>query len=384
MLVIDRAAFPRDKACGDGLGPGARRTLEELDLSHLLEGFSRPVSVALTGPDDIEARATGPLIKGKDLSGFVAPRLEFDNRLVDECLRRGIDVRTGQKFTELSELANGQVSASWKDEKTGEMASETFDFIVGADGAYSTVRKATGLQSAKKSKTHVAMRSYASISHPTIDVANTLRLDFLDALLPAYGWVFPLQGGRANIGIGIPISRLQDSGKTLKELLSRYYEDLRRRGFSVGDPEDVKAHQLPHAGAHLKMTKGHVLLIGDASATINPFSGEGIFYGMAAGVQLARQVGAMARDPGIDWATVRWDRELMAFERSFKSRFRKHFFNSYMAHQMLKSKTWARIVTRAAAKDEDIMATGAFMMFDENSISVADVARVALNGFQVR
>ena len=67
--VVDKATFPRDKTCGDGLGPGARRVLDGLGLSERLRQFHMPMSVAISGPGGVEALARGPLMEGRDLAG---------------------------------------------------------------------------------------------------------------------------------------------------------------------------------------------------------------------------------------------------------------------------------------------------------------------------
>ncbi|MBI3429860.1 MAG: FAD-dependent monooxygenase [Actinobacteria bacterium] len=364
VTLIDKSSFPRDKACGDGLGPGARRTLERLGLTDLLDGFNRPISVGVTGPDGTEAACSGPLIGEKDLSGFVAPRLDFDNRLLQECIRQGVVVRTEERFKELEELATGQIRVISEDLRSSQMLAGTYEFVIAADGAYSAVRRFIKSPTAKKSKTYIAMRSYASISHPSVAVAETIRLDFIDAFLPAYGWCFPVSDGRANIGVGLPVAQLRNGDQSLRQLLDHYYDDLRRRGFKVGSPELVKSHQLPHAAARLRMAYGHVLFLGDAAATINPFSGEGIFYGMAAGVQLAEQLSQVSPGPDANWA-----RELRLFEHAFKRRFRRHFMSSYAVHLIFKSRRWTNKIVRAAAKNREVMATGASIMFDEGTIT---------------
>ena len=364
VTLIDKASFPGDKACGDGLGPGVRRMLELFGLVGLLHGFNRPISVAVTGPAGLEATARGSLIGKKDLSGFVAPRLDFDNRLVDECIRQGIVVHTEERFRDLQGMANGQIRVISEHLPSSEMRTGTYDLVVAADGAYSAVRRVIKAPVAKKSETYIAMRSYASISHPSEVVAETLRLDFIDAFLPAYGWMFPVSSGRANIGVGLPVSQLRNGDQNLRQLLDRYYEELRRWGFEVGPAELTKTHHLPHAASRLRMVYGHVVFLGDAAATIKPMSGEGIFYGMAAGVQLAQQLSQVLRGSDVNWV-----RELKLFERAYKRRFRMHFMSCYFIHVMFKSRRWTNMIVRSAAKNRDVMATGAFIMFDEGSIT---------------
>lgn len=373
VTLIDKESFPRDKPCGDGLGPGARKTLDELGLAHLMETFNMPDSVVLSGPDSTEASARGPMIGGKDLSGYVAPRLAFDALLLAECETLGVTVRTGECFRSMAELDDQrvQVTSACNDDKSPRVAA--YDFLIAADGAYSSVRRHLGLAVATDANTHIAARSYAKISHPTRPLDKTLRLDFIDSLLPAYGWVFPLGGGRANIGIGIPMSRFKGTHRTLQDLLSVYVEDLKRRGFIVGELEQVRSHKLPHAGARLKMTSKRVVFIGDSAGMINPMSGEGMFYGMAAGVQLARRL-----EGRLDLAAVDWVHELRAFESAFRRRFRVHFFSCYMAHQLMKSRAWAKFFISFAARRADVMAMEAFLMFDEATISGRTLIRATL------
>ncbi|WP_454854230.1 NAD(P)/FAD-dependent oxidoreductase [Promicromonospora soli] len=294
VTLVDKATFPRDKTCGDGLGPGARRVLDGLGLSELLREFHMPMSVAISGPGGVEAIARGPLMEGRDLAGYVTPRLALDDLLLGAARDSRAEVREGVSFEGMSPADGGE-------RVTLSDGVATFDLVIGADGAYSGVRRAMGVERPAMRHTHIAMRAYGKVTHPDKPVSDTLRFDFLESLLPVYGWVFPLADDGANLGVGIPVNHLKRQterhGRTLRDLFDLYVEDLERRGFSVSGLERVAVHQLPHAAARTPMTApGHAaVLLGDAAATINPLSGEGIFYGMAAGVQLAEHLGALER-----------------------------------------------------------------------------------------
>jgi menaquinone-9 beta-reductase len=194
----------------------------------------------------------------------------------------------------MSREPDGRITVELQSASTHHKRRETFDFVIGADGAYSVVRQALGIDRPGKSRTIIAMPAYCTVGYPHKPLSETLRLDFIDALLPLYGWVFPMVGGRANIGIGIPVSILQKRGLNLRDLMTIYTDDLRRRAFEVSELEAVSVRQLPLASAKQAMTtRGWpAALIGDAAALINPLSGEGIFYGMAAGIQLAESIAA--------------------------------------------------------------------------------------------
>lgn len=382
LTLVDKATFPRDKTCGDGLGPGARRVLDGLGLSELLREFHMPMSVAISGPGGVEALARGPIMEGRDLAGYVTPRLALDDLLLGAARDAGTEVREGVSFEGMTPVATG----------AGERVvlsdgAATFDLVIGADGAYSGVRRAMGVERPAMRHTHIAMRAYGKVTHPDKPVSDTLRFDFLESLLPVYGWVFPLADDGANLGVGIPVNHLKRQterhGRKLRDLFDLYVEDLERRGFAVSGLERVAAHQLPHAAARTPMTApGHAaVLLGDAAATINPLSGEGIFYGMAAGVQLAEHLGALER-AGTAWRGEELPAALAGFEQAHRSRFGRHFRECYLAQQLMRSKLWAGVATRAVAASDDAMAHVALMLFDEQSAGSRGLLRLAANSLR--
>lgn len=381
VTLVDKATFPRDKTCGDGLGPGARRVLDGLGLSERLREFHMPMSVAISGPGGVEAYARGPIMEGRDLAGYVTPRLALDALLLEAARDAGTEVREGVSFEGATAADDGGERVVLSD------GAATFDLVVGADGAYSTVRRALGVERPAMAHTHIAMRAYGTVTHPEKPVSDTLRFDFLESLLPVYGWVFPLPDDGANLGVGIPVTHLKRQterhGRTLRDLFDLYVEDLERRGFEVSGLERVAAHQLPHAGARTPMTApGHAaVLLGDAAATINPLSGEGIFYGMAAGVQLAEHLGALER-AGTAWRGAGLPAALAGFERAHRSRFARHYRECYLAQQLMRSTLWAGVATRAVAASDDAMAHVALMLFDEQSAGSRGLLRLAANSLR--
>ncbi|MFC8799536.1 NAD(P)/FAD-dependent oxidoreductase [Promicromonospora sp. NPDC057138] len=380
VTLVDKATFPRDKTCGDGLGPGARRVLDGLGLSELLREFHMPMSVAISGPGGVEALARGPLMEGHDLAGYVTPRLVLDDLLLGAARDAGAEVREGVSF-------QGMTTSDGGERVTLSDGEATFDLVVGADGAYSGVRRAMGVARPAMRHTMIAMRAYGKVTHPDKPVSDTLRFDFLESLLPVYGWVFPLPDDGANVGVGIPVNHLKRQterhGRTLRDLFDLYVEDLERRGFEVSGLERMATHQLPHAAARTPMTApGHAaVLLGDAAATINPLSGEGIFYGMAAGVQLAEHLGALQR-AGKAWRGEGLPAALDGFERAHRSRFGRHYRECYLAQQLMRSRLWAGVATRAVAASDDAMAHVALMLFDEQSAGSRGLLRLAASSLR--
>lgn len=371
VVLVDRAHFPRDKVCGDGLGPGAIRTLTDMGLIDVLDDVPRPGHVRVSGPGGREGHVRQPVIGGEDLSGAVLPREQFDFRLLKMAGASGVEVRSGCK---LKSVDPRTITLSTAD------GNELVDYslLIGADGAYSTVRRLhRGFEAVDKRYTHVAMRGYAKLVDPAVaaDGSGSLRLDFTEALLPAYGWVFPGPDGIANVGVGIPITLLNRSARSLRQHFDDYVLGLRERGFEIGEVDRVGSHQLPHARGMTRFTSENVALVGDAAAMINPLSGEGIFYGMTAGAML----GDCLRDTDLsDPRAVQ--RALTEYERAFRRRFRSHFASCWAAHRLLRSKRWAEMLLEAASRDQQVMVDAALLLFDERSIRLSTGLRIALKG----
>ena len=139
VVVADKAVFPRDKCCGDGLTTLALRELELL-------GFD-PASVAdwqvvdgavLRSPSGREVRV--PLPTGAGTYAAVAPRLQLDDALVDVAVKAGATVIQGHGF-------DGSITACGDHLEVGLDGHEPVAarYVVAADGMWSPVRKALGL-----------------------------------------------------------------------------------------------------------------------------------------------------------------------------------------------------------------------------------------------
>ena len=105
VALIDRQAFPRDKPCGDGIGPGAVHIAQELGLDDIFSDGKPVHTIRVIGPDGSEFHSTIPSIAGKAIQGYVVPRIHFDKRLFDRAIGVGAHDYSGTKFvgTEISD-----------------------------------------------------------------------------------------------------------------------------------------------------------------------------------------------------------------------------------------------------------------------------------------
>src|SRR5207248_1807728 len=94
VVVVDRARFPRDKCCGDGLTAGALRQLEDLGLRpELVPSWQRVDDVWVRSPSGRTVRF--PLPRGQGVFAAVAERADLDAALLDVARAAGAKVHDG-------------------------------------------------------------------------------------------------------------------------------------------------------------------------------------------------------------------------------------------------------------------------------------------------
>ncbi len=291
VVVVDGATFPRDKTCGDGLTAGALRFIERLGLPRAAldpcsyEAVDEAILLSPSG-----RRVSLPMPTDGEHAGVV-PRFVLDAKLVEHARARGVDLTEDCTVESVVPIAHGvRVTTT-----TGpEYAAR---YVVAADGHFSTVRRAWQPSAGPAlGEWHAARQYFSGVSDRRLWVA------FEQDLLPGYFWVFPLPGGRANVGFGV----LRD-GRKGHELKALWADLLQRPvlrdilGPDAVAEDRVRAWPIPTRYDPESLADGRVLFVGDAAAVVDPMTGEGIAQAIETGMLAAS---AISDGNGVDPQSV--------------------------------------------------------------------------------
>ncbi|MHB9149779.1 MAG: NAD(P)/FAD-dependent oxidoreductase [Thermoleophilia bacterium] len=269
VLLVDRATFPRDKVCGDGLTPRSVSMLRRMGVEQRLRDLSyapiRQYRVVSSWGDAV--RAGMPTFgKGAGYS-HVVPRRELDMLLVDAAREAGASFREGVRALRGFESAGlPAVEARGAD---GEPLLLRGRVVVGADGSRGSFSR-TVIPSPRSEPYALGMRGYV---HGVEGLDGTLNF-FLDCnLLPGCGWIFPSgrEGGPANVGLGLPTRALRRRPERLRELFDWFVGPSSLAGPHVRDARlATPPAPFPLRSGLIRGTRrrGDTLLVGDAAGLL--------------------------------------------------------------------------------------------------------------------
>ncbi|MFN0025944.1 MAG: NAD(P)/FAD-dependent oxidoreductase [Acidimicrobiales bacterium] len=312
VVLIDKARFPRDKCCGDGLTAAALHELEHLGLQPAAVPSWQPVDrVELHAPSGRTVRLPLPARSGQH--SVVARRQELDAALLDVATRAGVELWEGQCCETVEPIGSSSVQVRTV---AGRI---TAPMLIAADGAWSPIRKLCGVDHpvGYRGEWHAFRRYFGGAASQDGEAHRVQHVWFPADLLPGYVWSFPLADGGVNVGYGVLRGRgapLRDAAKVWSTLLARP-EIAAVLGPDLTAQGAMKAWPIPArvGSTALSAHDGRVLFVGDAAAAADPMTGEGIGQALLTG-RLAAQVAidhlgppgplAKATDPGVTYGRL--------------------------------------------------------------------------------
>ena len=276
VALVDKRVFPRSKACGDGLLGDSLRMLRRLELYELVRSHGHLVdAVRIFSPSQYAVDIPGEFMTiRRDVLDFLLARAAVD---------RGATFAVAE-VTSLAEEPDRIVARC-----PGTNVGVTGRLAVVATGADIRLVPSRTKATAEQRRA-TALRCYAR-SSVSLD---RLIVTFDRSILPGYGWIFPLGNQEYNLGCGVfdrgagrRRPNLRDMFHTLVERFPPARELMAHGAFTSplkGAPLRCGLTGVPaYAG-------GRIVVVGEATGTTFPFTGEGIGKAMETGALAADHV----------------------------------------------------------------------------------------------
>jgi flavin-dependent dehydrogenase len=268
VLIVDRAAAPPPKVCGEYLSPGCLPLVERLGvLTSLYEVGARPLvgmRVHTAGGTVLEARYPTPH------HGLAIGRARLDPILLDAAVKSGAEFLPGFQVSDL--IWEGNCVAGIRGRHRGRPTGLRGRLTIGADGRNSVVARRLGIVARHRWLDKVALVGYVEGARRSDDVGEI----FVGR--DRYCILNPIAPGLTNVGLVINRREFDPTADLTHWLIEAAgtLPGLRDRLAGARPIGQVRCLG-PLAYHGLRLTAAGAIVIGDAAGFLDPFTGEGIY-----------------------------------------------------------------------------------------------------------
>jgi menaquinone-9 beta-reductase len=291
VLMVDRAAFPRDKACSEYMSPETVRILDRLGVVDALEeaGAFALEGMKVTGPGGATAHGRFALAGHRPFrpTGLSVSRRILDHQLVAAARAAGATLLERTWVEELL-YDRGVVAGAVVRDHGGTQHHVQARLTVGADGLRSVVARRIGR------RTYNAPRRVAFVGHfaRVQGMGPSAELHFGAS---AYMGLNQIGHDQTNVAVVVPVERAGSAGKGVERFFAETLSEF------PGVRERIEAGELvrpilatgPFAAWSSRVVAPGALLVGDAADFFDPVTGDGI-YSALRGAELVAETAATA------------------------------------------------------------------------------------------
>ena len=256
VLILEKEKFPRYKPCGGGLS---------LKINHILDfNINDAIEATVMGAYFTGNKKEGLLLLSDRPVAYMVMRDRFDSMLVSEA------IKAGAKFIDKSPVKGITPTKEGYSVFSGDNVFNC-RYVIGADGANSVIRRF--MHPKLRRSVSASVEAEIPVDQRMIERHNHyVHIDF-GAIPQGYAWVFPKKNC---LSAGIAGFR----GVTKQPRM--YFDRFIKGHTTISKIEDYKhkGHPLPLFQRPHLLSKGGVMLVGDAGNLVDPFFGEGIYYAM--------------------------------------------------------------------------------------------------------
>jgi len=294
VTVVDQASFPRDKVCGEFISPAADEILAELGVLSEIEQQAalrlEGVAVSSYGGPELCIPYPNDPKTGRSRTSLSLPRFVFDNLLVKRMQARGVDLREGYKVDDLI-FEDGTVRGVCGNNKSGERFELRAALVVDAGGRNSLSIRRLKLKRNRSGPARVALAAHWD------GVRVPRPYCYMHVSRPGYTGTAPVGEDSVNVVLVVKARLLQ--GQDREEFYRRTVlkNPLRRDQLQGGKPVERVRMVDSLAFDVAPVPVSGLMLVGDATGFIDPFTGEGIYLSLRS-AQLAAEVAGDSLNSG--------------------------------------------------------------------------------------
>jgi flavin-dependent dehydrogenase len=286
VTLLDKAAFPRPKICGEYLSPEAARVMDRLGVLKAVDAAgAQPLSgMRIVAPDgsvlDGRYPTSGPWRGYRD-HALAIRREVFDRILLERARALPVDVRERHRVTGLI-VEDGLVRGVKTESAAGARLEGRRGLVGGAAGRASVVAHALGLVRPHR------RRRLALIQHVSgIEGLGDRGEIYVDP--PDYSILNPVAPGIVNVSLVVPLAHAKPYSARLETFMEARLRQLRHvparvAGMKAEGPVMAMGPLAYRVG---EPRVGGVLLAGDAAGFYDPFTGEGLYTALRSAELLA-------------------------------------------------------------------------------------------------
>ena len=255
VLILEKNDIIGDKICAAGL---TRKSLELMDIPESL--FEYQISNATIASAKFKHTTKAP----KEPVVFMVDRIEFGQWQADKLKNSSVTIIKGV----------GVVSIGDNHVETGDGRQFGFDFLVGADGANSIVRKHLKIAAEKK----LITLQYKIPGKHQENIEIHLISKYFHS---GYAWVFP---HRNYLTVGCSVDPKYYPVQKLKAGFNKW---LQENGHDISN---AKYESFPINYDYRGFKFGNIFLAGEAAGLASGLTGEGIYQSLVSGQEVAKMI----------------------------------------------------------------------------------------------
>jgi len=349
VALLDQATFPRDKVCGEFISPAADVILERLGVLSEIEALSpvRLRGVAISSYEKAGFAVEYPSLPGtkRPMTSLSLPRVVFDRLLIKRVGQAGVAVKEGHKVTDFI-VEEGKVAGV----RGRDDSKAPFEFrapvVVDAGGRNSVSLRRFGLKKKSRGSSKIALAAHWTTAHP-LKKYCTMHISH-----PGYTGTAPTGEGQANVVLVVDQKSLQGQNDLHDFYVRTVLKNPLRQNLLGKSEVAEKVRTVDSLAFSVRPPQiGGLVLVGDASGFIDPFTGEGIYLSLRS-AQMAGEV--------IDACFKRNDfsRDALAvYEQKRKKEFNKKFLLSKIFQRLIYNPPICNRVIQILAGNPDLSAT---------------------------